>query len=331
MHRRFEPPLIQLAPMEGVLDWILRDLLSEVGGLDRMVTEFVRVTDRLLPDHVFQRFCPELETGGRTRAGTPVFVQLLGGIPEWVAANAGRAAELGAPGIDLNFGCPARKVNQHDGGAALLRDPRRVFDVTAAVRAAVPADLPVTVKVRLGFEHKDFRREIARAANEAGAASLVVHARTKLEMYDPPAHWDHVRDMSAVCGIPVLANGDIWTPEDYLRCREASGCPRVALGRGLVSDPLLAHRIRAELDPAHEVPDFSRVDFLGRFFDLSLRHRNEVFAVARVKQLLRYWSTVDAAGAGWFQRVKVMRRAEEVIGFLGEVNAPSLAPPQSCA
>src|SRR5207244_3542550 len=108
--------------MEGVLDWVLRELLSDVGGVDRMVTEFVRVTDRLLPDHVFHKYCPELNQGGRTRSGIPVFIQLLGGQAGPLAENARRAVELGAPGIDLNFGCPAKTVNRHDGGAALLTE-----------------------------------------------------------------------------------------------------------------------------------------------------------------------------------------------------------------
>src|SRR5687768_16120481 len=146
-------PSVQLAPMEGVLDFVLRDLLSEIGGFDRMVTEFVRVTERLLPASAYYKSCPELKTGGRTRSGTPVFVQLLGGQAGPVSENAGLAAELGAPGIDLNFGCPAKTVNRHDGGAALLKQPERVFEVTRAVRAAVPAGIPVTAKVRLGFDH----------------------------------------------------------------------------------------------------------------------------------------------------------------------------------
>jgi tRNA-dihydrouridine synthase C len=189
-------PLIQLAPMEGVLDWTLRELLSEIGGVDRMVTEFVRVTDKLLPDHVFHKYSPELAQGGRTRTGCPVYIQLLGGQPEPLAENAARAAELGAPGIDLNFGCPAKTVNRHDGGATLLKEPERLFRVLTAVRASVPARIPVTAKVRLGFDHKDFHREIAEAAERGGAAHIVVHARTKSEMYTPPAHWHYIKSIS---------------------------------------------------------------------------------------------------------------------------------------
>ena len=143
---------LMLAPMEGVIDHTMRELLTGLGGLDRCVTEFVRVTERLLPARVFHRLCPELATGGTTVSGVPVYVQLLGGQPTVMAENAARAAELGAPGIDLNFGCPAKTVYRSDGGAIILREPQRVHDITAAVRAAVPKHVPVTVKTRLGFE-----------------------------------------------------------------------------------------------------------------------------------------------------------------------------------
>ena len=130
-----------LAPMEGVVDWVMRDVLTRIGGIDLCVTEFIRVTDQLLPTHAIQKDCPELLNAScRTNSGTPVLVQLLGGKPEWMAQNAALAIELGAPGIDINFGCPAKTVNRHDGGAALLKDPRRIFDVVSAVRSAVPAN-----------------------------------------------------------------------------------------------------------------------------------------------------------------------------------------------
>ncbi|MCB0363705.1 MAG: tRNA-dihydrouridine synthase, partial [Bdellovibrionales bacterium] len=122
---------IALAPMEGVIDSVMRDLLTSIGGIDQCTTEFIRVTDRELPDHVFYRYCPELKSGGKTPGGIPVFLQLLGSRPEEMAINAQKAVALGAIGIDLNFGCPAKTVNRHDGGASLLKDPQRLFDVTS--------------------------------------------------------------------------------------------------------------------------------------------------------------------------------------------------------
>ena len=105
---------IFLAPMEGVVDYTMRDMLTRLGGFDRCVTEFVRITEQKLPARVFYRYCPELHTGGKTPAGTPVYVQLLGGDPDYMALNARTAERVGAPGIDLNFGCPAKTVNRSD-------------------------------------------------------------------------------------------------------------------------------------------------------------------------------------------------------------------------
>lgn len=317
MRREDVAPLIQLAPMEGVLDWVLREMLSAVGGLDRLVTEFVRVTDKLLPDHVYFKYCPELLNGGRTVTGVPVFVQLLGGQPEWVAANAARVAELGAPGIDLNFGCPAKTVNRHDGGAALLKHPERLLWVTRAVRNAVPAHIPVTAKVRLGFDHKDFHREIAHALDEAGAAHIVVHCRTKTEMYVPPAHWSYVRSMSEGRKLPFLANGEIWSTEDYARCVEASGVRRVALGRGLVARPTLALEIRGA-----ERIDFDPVAFLVEFFNRSVAFRGAHYGVARMKQILRYWSRSEPRYAEWFNTFKVAQNLQHAQEFLETIQKP---------
>ncbi len=120
-------PKLFLAPMEGVTDFVMRDLLTRLGGIDQCVTEFLRVTDTLYPEKVFFENCPELKMGSRTRAGTSVFVQLLGGKADPLAQNALRAVELGALGIDLNFGCPAKTVNRHDGGASLLKSSNRIF------------------------------------------------------------------------------------------------------------------------------------------------------------------------------------------------------------
>jgi tRNA-dihydrouridine synthase C len=233
-----------LAPMEGLLDFVLRDILTRVGGVDRCVSEFIRVTDRQLPRHVFTRIVPELLQGGRTLAGVPVRPQLLGSDPSCLADNAAVLAELGAQGIDLNFGCPAKVVNRHGGGAALLDEPELIARIVAAVRRAVPAHLPVSAKMRLGFNDDGRAEECAQALAESGAGELVVHARTKAHGYRPPAYWERIADIRAAVRVPVVANGEIWTVQDALRCREISGCDSLMLGRGMVADPGLARAIR---------------------------------------------------------------------------------------
>ncbi len=239
-----------LAPMEGLLDHSLRDVLTRAGGVDRCVSEFIRVTDQLLPDRVFLRLMPELAHGSRTAAGTPVRAQLLGSDAACLADNAAALAALGAEGIDLNFGCPAPTVNRHRGGAVLLDDPELVGAIVAAVRRAVPAALPVSAKMRLGHRDESLMLDNARAIAEAGASELVVHARTKLHGYRPPAYWEHIAQIRQAVAIPVVANGEIWTADDARRCIEASGCDALMLGRGMVADPGLALAIRAPHEPA---------------------------------------------------------------------------------
>lgn len=236
---------ILLAPMEGLLDFVLRDILTRVGGIDRCVSEFIRVTGTLLPDRVFTRIVPELDHGGRTAAGVPVRAQLLGSDPVCVAENAAKLAALGPAGIDLNFGCPAKGVNRHRGGAVLLDEPELIAQIVAAVRRAVPRPMPVSAKMRLGYNDGSRALECALAIAGGGADELVVHARTKADGYRPPAYWDRIQDIRAAVTIPVIANGEIWNVEDASRCRTLSGCNALMLGRGIVADPGLALAIKA--------------------------------------------------------------------------------------
>ncbi|WP_431097374.1 tRNA dihydrouridine synthase [Polaromonas aquatica] len=237
---------VLLAPMEGLLDFVLRDILTRVGGIDRCVSEFIRITDQLLPERVFYRIVPELHNGGRTLAGVPVRAQLLGSDPGCMGENAARLASLGPAGIDLNFGCPAAVVNRHGGGASLLREPETLTAVVGAVRRAVPADMPVSAKMRLGYNDDALAVECALAIEAGGAGELVVHARTKAQAYKPPAFWERIADIRAAVRIPVVANGEIWTVEDARRCREASGCDVLMIGRGAVRDPGLGLAIQAD-------------------------------------------------------------------------------------
>jgi tRNA-dihydrouridine synthase C len=231
--------------MEGLLDFVLRDILTRVGGVDRCVSEFIRVTNTLLPDRVFIRVVPELLNGGRTFSGVPVRAQLLGSDPVCLAENAACLAALGPDGVDLNFGCPAKVVNRHGGGAALLEDPELLLNIVSAVRRAVPPQQPVSAKMRLGYNDDSRAVECALAIEAGGATELVVHARTKADAYRPPAYWERVADIRAAVRIPVVANGEIWTVQDALRCREVSGCDMLMLGRGIVTDPGLALAIKA--------------------------------------------------------------------------------------
>ena len=278
--------------MEGLLDYILRDTLTRLGGVDRCVSEFIRVTNTLLPERVFTRVVPELLQGGRTRAGVPVRPQLLGSDPVCLAENAARVAGMGPYGVDLNFGCPAKVVNRHGGGAALLQEPELIATIVSAVRRAVPAGAVVSAKMRLGFHDTSLALDCARAIAGSGADELVVHARTRADGYRPPAYWDQVAAIRAAVAVPVVANGEIWTLADALRCRAESGGSSLMLGRGMVAHPGLALALRqhdqGQPAPGDVLPWVQMLPLLENFWTLVHTRLDKKAQVGRLKQWLNF-------------------------------------------
>lgn len=314
-----QQPYIALAPMEGLMDYYLRDILTTVGGIDHCVTEFVRVIDHVYPAKVFRRLCPELHHGGKTRAGTPVHLQLLGSNPETMAANARKAAMLGAPAIDLNFGCPAKTVNKSMGGSILLQWPEQLFAIASAVRKAVPSHIPVSAKMRLGFNDKALAVENAMALAEADVQWLSVHARTKLEGYKPPAHWEFLQAIKNAINIPVFANGEIWTADDARNCLKQSQCDLLMIGRGLVSMPDLGLQIKAAFNKT-EYSALTWQDSLRLFLRLvpTMNHLSDKAATDRLKQWLFYFTRHFTEIEQLFEQVK---REKEKQAFLEKVES----------
>lgn len=303
-------PTLFLAPMEGVVDPVLRELITAVGGVDYCVTEFVRVTSNVHDKKIFYKYAPELLTQCQTSSGTAVIVQLLGSNVEMMAENALKAVELGARGIDLNFGCPAKTVNNHDGGAALLKSPSRIQTVVEAVRKKLPAEISVSAKVRLGFDSKDYVTDIAKAASDAGASWLTVHARTKTDGYRPPAYWEYIPKMKAVVNIPVVANGEIWTRADFERCREITGCTHFMIGRGLVANPGLG----LEIKTGESKKDFSFWwPFWKQFIEKSATYRNETYAVQRSKQLAKMMGQAYGEALTILDKIKTLQSLSDVV------------------
>jgi tRNA-dihydrouridine synthase C len=296
---------IILAPMEGLADHILRDCLTRIGGIDLCVTEFIRVTTQLLPPKVFKRLCPELGNGCKTPAGVPVRVQLLGSDPAALAANAVR---------DLNFGCPAKTVNRSQGGAILLQEPKRVAHIVATVRQAIGDDTWLSAKMRLGFTTKDLAIENAKGIEGAGANELTVHARTKVEGYRPPAHWHWIEKIRGEVTIPVIANGEVWTPEDYAACKQASGSDDVMIGRGLVWKPDLALQIRHRAigHPAQEWDWSALVPTVLYFIDLVEEHVEVKYQDARIKQWLKLLGRVYPQAHACFEQGKRLKALSEL-------------------
>ncbi|MBK5142701.1 tRNA dihydrouridine(16) synthase DusC [Budviciaceae bacterium BWR-B9] len=277
---------VMLAPMEGVLDAFVRELLTEINDYDLCVTEFVRVVNTLLSAKAFYRFCPELRNGGRTKSGTPVRVQLLGNSPQWMAENAFRVTELGSHGVDLNCGCPAKRVVGGDGGASLLKTPETIYQVTRAMRQAVAADKAVSVKIRLGWESIDHRFEIADAAQQGGASELVVHGRTKEDGYKADRiNWQAIGDIRQRLSIPVIANGEIWSSEDARHCLEITGCQDLMVGRGALNVPNLGSVIKHQ---QNKMSWEQVLQLLKKYVQTENPFDTGLYNIARTKQWLGY-------------------------------------------
>ncbi len=305
---------LTLAPMEGVVDIYMRDILTRIGGFDLCVSEFVRVSNTLLPRTTFLKICPELERGGRTAAGVPVHVQLMGGDPSLLAENAAFVSTLGTLGIDINFGCPAKTVNRHDAGATLLQWPERLHDIVSAVRRAVPETIPVSAKMRLGFSDKSLCLENAQAIEAGGASKLTVHARTKLEGYKAPAHWEYLVPIRESLDIPVVANGEIWSREDFDACRDVSGCEHFMVGRGAIANPGLGLEISRQMDIPYSWDTI--LDLLIRYQSLLQAMRNPTREAGRIKQWIKLLGRTHDEATELFTRIRRLQSPYDLLEAL---------------
>lgn len=317
--------------MEGVTDAPMRALMSERGGFSLCVSEFLRISHEVPPARIFRQHVPELASGGRTASGIPVSLQLLGGDPGRLAEAAALAARLGAGGIDLNFGCPAPTVNRHDGGATLLKYPSRIRAIVAAVRAAVPPELPVSAKLRLGWDTLDAVHENAERAAEGGASWVTIHGRTRAAGYAPPAYWGPIGEVCRrLAPLPIVANGDIFTREDFRRCREETGAVHFMLGRGALGDPTLPLHAAAELGiEGHRAPPLAVgsearewLPILRRFDVLTgPRPQRSEYLVRRMKQWVRMAGL--RRPIPWFDELK---RAQSLDALYSVVETAGTSP-----
>jgi tRNA-dihydrouridine synthase C len=312
-----DSPALVLAPMDGITDAPMRALQGATGAFSYAVSEFLRVSIEPIPLKVFRREVPELCYGGLTSSGMPVQVQILGGDPGRMAESAFTACKAGAKAIDINFGCPAPTVNKHDGGASLLNHPCRIRDIVAAVRGAVPADFPVSAKLRLGWDCIDAVYENAAKAAEGGASWLTIHARTRVQGYSPPVYWRPIGRVRESLGLPVIANGDIWDMEDFRQCQEETGCIHFMIGRSALANPRLPYLIGRELGlVSGPAPDTDWVALLGSFVAYCELLSDKV--TPRPLMRLKQWMSI-AAKFGDFENFDAVKTAKTVDEFFANL------------
>ncbi|WP_120511386.1 tRNA dihydrouridine(16) synthase DusC [Photobacterium salinisoli] len=311
-----------LGPMEGVLDHLMREMLTEINDYDLCVTEFVRVIDQRLPKSVFYRLCPELLQGGKTLSGTPVRVQLLGQDPDWMAENAHLAASLGSPGVDINFGCPAKSVNKSRGGAVLLQEPELMYQIVKAVREAVDPRVPVSAKVRLGWDDPGHCFEITDAVSQAKADEITIHARTKTDGYKAEAiKWDYIRQVKQTAQLSIVANGEVWNHADGQECMETTHADALMVCRGALNLPNLGNVVKYN----HPHMGWETVlDLLLKYSGYEIKGDKGLYYPNRAKQWFAYLRHEYPQAKALFADVRRHNKAAPIVEVLQSAKAQLL-------
>ncbi len=309
-------PTIALAPMAGVTDRAFRRRCRALGA-EYTVSEMVSAKALCYEQNMKKH--PERSVSGQLasvmRDETPMAVQIFGCEPGFMAEAArllsgceyvGFAGEVPPTAIDINMGCPVRKVTGNGEGSALLKNPALAAEIVHAVVDATP--LPVTVKIRAGWDAESINApEVARAVEAAGAAAVCVHARTREQMYEPGVDRSVIAAVKRAVAIPVWGNGDIYTAADALSMMEETGCDGVMIGRGALGNPWIFAEITAALRGQAFTPPTPRERFdlaLGQIEDMIAEKGERVGLAEAKKHLAWYCKGLDGAAAA---RGKIMQ------------------------
>ena len=274
-------PYLFLAPMEGVGDRCFRKAMTSIGGFDEAVTDFIRV-----PSNAHVKSLARVYEAKET-APIPLAAQLMGSDPILMAVMAQEIAGKGAPRIDLNCGCPSNTVTGRGAGSSLLKDPSILYQIAKSLVKAV--SIPVTIKMRSGYEDTSLFKENLLAAQESGVQFITLHPRTKVDGYTPPAKWELIAEAKSLLHIPVVGNGDILKVDNALAMLETTKCDALMIGRGAVINPFIFHQIRAHFSKEPFVPRWEEV---VRYFEVYLHEIPEDMParnkVSKMKQLMSF-------------------------------------------
>lgn len=254
-----------LAPMEGLGNLPFRLALSTIGGFDEACTEFIRISTKANIPSLLRFYRPD------ALGNYPQAIQLMGRDPDLLAEAAFFLSSSSPPRIDLNCGCPSNRVTkakESDGmegaGSGLLQNPDLIFAILSSMKKA--SSVPITVKMRIGFNDDHLFQENLLAAQSAGVAFITLHARTRADGYHAPAQWEYIRRAKEICSIPIIGNGDIFSAKDAIEMVKTTKCDGIMVGRGAARNPWIFHEIRSLFTGEPTLEEREKKKGTGSFF-----------------------------------------------------------------
>ncbi len=302
-----------LGPMAGVTDLPFR-LLCKEKGADLVYTEMVSAkgiqynnknTENLLLVHEEER---------------PVALQLFGADPKVLSETAKRIEHRNFDILDINMGCPVPKVVNHGEGSALMKDPKLIGEIVRSITMGYSK--PVTVKIRKGFDDSCINAvEVAKIAEENGAAAVAVHARTREQFYSGKADWDIIRLVKEALTVPVIGSGDVFTPEDAKHMQELTGCDAIMLARGTRGNPWIFEQIKSYLKDGILIPKPSYAEvkeMILRHAKLSIDYKGEFIGIREMRKHVAWYTTGFPGAAKLRNKVNEIETFEDLTHLLEE-------------